>query len=353
MRVVVLSRRLGGACIGIALAVASSARAAVVQAPLDPNAYASLGALTGYFNYQFDTGNGSTAPTLTAGYIFGPVVFTGVLDHGVAVFDFTSIDLPSTFPVQVSGSVPLALLSRGTVSIRSAISVSASGTTAVGGNGTGGVGPGAGGGSSAGIFGQTGGGGGFGGRGSRGSLPIDGAGGPTYQDATHAFFSGSGGGNGNFDGGAGGGALEISALGDIAIASALSANGGNGADGTLIGGAGGGGSGGGIYLASPGNVSLTGTLSAVGGAGGATASLSIGAGGNGGGGRVLVAAGSFSNGGTVAVNGAPAVFFGAGAGGAGTFASVSYASAVPEPATMALLLAAPLFAARRRATLSR
>ena len=86
--------------LAVCAALAALACAADAQV-LDPNAYASSGALSlGSGSYTIDT------DALTfAGY-------GGMLSNGIAVFDFSSVNVAAGATVNVIGSHPLALLSQ-------------------------------------------------------------------------------------------------------------------------------------------------------------------------------------------------------------------------------------------------
>ena len=178
------------------------------QAPLDPNGFASLGSLTGATSYVFDT----SAVTLTEDG--GPAIH-GALFNGVAVFDFSSITLSTGSTLTASGSLPLAILSRGTAVFAGSVNARAQGADAGPGGysgGTNGIGTGPGGTQSSPL--QSGDGAGFGGLGGPNSTHRTSAlGGETYSDPTHVFLGGSGGAGASpaVPGGGGGGALEISA----------------------------------------------------------------------------------------------------------------------------------------------
>jgi len=346
--------------------------------PLNPLDFTPLGAFPTAVGFY--TINTSGTPTLTEP---NGTILTGVVSHGIAVFDFDSINVlgPGSGlgpPIQVftaTGSLPLALLSRTNATIAGTIDGSGQGTTTAsvggfptipggpgGGNGalfppTSG-GPGGGGNGVYGPRGETGGGGGgFGGPGGAGASSVSnipgGLGGAPYGDLARQLQGGSGGGasivgpSGASFGpsGGGGGAIEIGAVGPLTISGNVIANGGTPFPSPTTGG-GGGGSGGGILLHAD-SVRLTGSLSAVGGAGGSSSSFPgpggfpIGAGGGGGGGRVTILSGPggfVASGATIDVAG--------GAGGAGNFisangspggAGVLVISAVPAPASLVLL----------------
>ena len=273
------------------------------------------------------------------------------------MFDFSSINMGSGQSLGINSlspppDAPLALLSRGDITINGTIDVSAPGLPflfpgASGPGGGSGTGAGGEGGSttisvpgiSYGLQGG-GGGGGFGGPGYAGmtiSLPplvgsaAGGPGGRAFADLLGQLQGGSPGGSGGAGpGGGGGGAIELGAVGNISVKGSVLANGGIGPDfvpGANYGGSGGGGAGGGILLHGDG-VTLSGLLSAIGGngapggfAGHGNIFFNWGDGGNGGGGEVLIdpGAGGFTNvGGTIDV-------------GNGTF------NVVPEPASLVLL----------------
>ena len=350
-----MQNRLSVRCLmlGMGLGVSFlSGRSALGSAdvPLDPNAFASLGALSGATTYVFNTGNGSSTPTVT---LNGSTVLSGVISNGVAVFDFSSVTISTGATATGSGALPLAILSRGAVSISGVVNMSASGPTAGPGGfsapSIGGFGPGG---------GRQSGGGGFGGAGGAGYF---GAGGGTYGDLTHVFLGGSSGGGSGTPGGGGGGALEISALGNISFQTGtISSNGGN--DTSLATDGSGGGSGGGILLATPGQI-LAGSMNVTGGVGGGTLSLTGGVGGgilsltggDGGGGRILLESSLFSTTDPALINvaggsGPNALQFPTNPGSPGTFTTIGYVTPVPEPGTLALALSAgvALLARRRR-----
>ncbi len=198
--------------------------------------------------------------------------YTGPISTGapqIAKFDFSRISIGAGVSVNVTGFNGLALLSRGSATIDSAISVNGGhgsyqtpGLGVAGGFNGGspsspvGEGPGAG--------GAQGGGGGFGGSGAFsytvGTTPETSTtyGGMYANDAaglytSKALYAGSGGGaglqtstSGVGGGGAGGGALEIDAISRLSIDAPITADGGNGS--IDVNGGGGGGSGGGIRI---------------------------------------------------------------------------------------------------------
>lgn len=335
---------IAAAC--VAVLSGEQLRASVAEAPLGPNAFASLGSISFPGTYYIDTGNGSSAPTITEISGGPPIVYTGVVSNGAAVFDFNSIDFPAGSTITTSGSLSLALLSGGSVSINADLNVDGVGQTAGSGgyNGGGpfasGTGPGAG------IFKVYGsGGGGYGGQGGATSTAAN-VGGNTYGTPVDVFHGGSGGaGSPAGLGGGGGGAIEISALGDITIAGE-----GIQADGATANSEGGGGSGGGIFLATPGDVTLDAPVSANGGGGGEFAG-DLSAGGGGGGGRILVESNLAIEYSTISVNGGTTQVggdVGGDVGAAGTIAYSAYVSPSPEPTSLPLLGIAGLALLRRR-----
>jgi hypothetical protein len=348
------------------LALVLGAAAPAGAAPLNPNDFASLGA--------FPTGSGMFFIDTRALTITGPGItmpLQGVLStSGVAVFNFNSINLNANQdfvvgppPPNSPATPPLALLSRGDITINGMLDVSApppssfpSGPPNAGGPGgyKSDSGPGAG------VFGMgslsglglstTGGGGGFGGSGGNGGatnnppltvIPFGGgAGGSSYGNLAVSLQGGSGGGTlnshaGSFSGGGGGGALELGAVGAISISGSILANGGFGSGS----GAGGGG-GGGIFLHGD-SVTLlsTSVLSATGGTGGVTYG-----GGGGGGGQVLIEFGPDGFTGNVAninVSGGAGTstpsFFPPGPFSAAGAPGIITITAIPEPASLVLL----------------
>ena len=282
-------------------------------APLDPNAFASLGTLNpAAGTYAVTTGG---TPTLTV----GAATYTGVVrSQGaglpeVAVFTFDNVNLASDVRINAGGPRPLAILSRAGLTLGGTINAAA-GAAADGGPGAGGMGS---------LSG--GGGGGFGGLGGNsggffdfGSGTVGGRGGTPYGDLASALQGGSAGGSDfNATGGTGGGALELGSVGTITLAATarLQARGGDGVQtGDFMSGAGGG-SGGGLLLNAS-SVSVAGGARLV-AAGGAGTSQDVGApagGGGGGGGRIAFTVGTY-------VAGDPAAFAPAGvldvSGGAG------------------------------------
>jgi autotransporter-associated beta strand protein len=287
-------------------AVLILAAAPAARGQLDPNAYTSLGTLnhpSGPLTINTDT--------LT---ISGAITFTGVAlnQNGgpqVAVFDFDSITIGSAATVTLTGSRPLALLSRGNATIQATLTIPTnspflggyaggyigSETTTSGFNilvtGQAGAGPGGG--------GATGGAGG-GGYGGKGGLAAGGLGGVPYGNLLQTLQGGSGGGAYVNDyygdqaiasGGAGNGALEVVAAGTVTVAS-VSAIGTNGSGSTSVNTGNGtfyraaGGAGGGILLSGGTGLTVTGNLDVHGGDG--SASTGFGNTSAGGGGRIAL-----------------------------------------------------------------
>ena len=285
--------------------------------PLNPNDFMPMGAL-GSGSYVIDSGGQLTggAPTiysLSNGSL--TALATGVVSNGIAVFDYSSVNLNAGSSLVVDdftvfkpidtnpfASRPVALLSRGDVTLAGVITVM---PDALGGPGAGGMpqtfqfppnpGP-----PNFAVGGS--GGGGFGTAGRAGeSLTVDippmppmtvagGAGGGTYGDLSQRLQQGSQGYPESFVGGFpgfGGGAIELGAVGTITISGSISAAGGMGATG-----GGGGGSGGAIYVHAPVIDLVNSDPFSVGGGGGGRGGLfgrvNEGAGGDGGLGLVLV-----------------------------------------------------------------
>ncbi|HEV3166539.1 MAG TPA: hypothetical protein VGZ22_21115, partial [Isosphaeraceae bacterium] len=264
--------------VGLVVAIVVVAWGGCVEAePLNPDAFASLAAFpTAPGSYEFGTDPNNPI-------FVGPgVSLSGVIYHGLAVFDFDSVTIGNGMIVKSWGTaLPLVVLSRSdfTITGTGQFDVSGFGTgtiysslPGVGGghggiqlisspNGLGaGWGPGGGqpGMTHAFIFGAGGGGGfgGHGGTGGDGGPPFSGGpGGAAVQtDLFHQLQGGSGGGAGSQGGGGGGGAVEIGAVRSITIGGGgLLAGGGDGGLGSAVndghgGGGGGGGSGGVVFL---------------------------------------------------------------------------------------------------------
>ena len=300
----------------LALAAAPVAHAQI----LDPNAFASLGDFTlNAGTYTIDTDALSYAGN--AG---------GILSSGIAVFDFSTITIGTNATINVTGTHPLALLSRSDFALGTGSSINLNGGmggVGISNNHTGGNPPpadsgiaGAGGyagsqGPGGGSYGFSGGGGGggFGGKGGNGyTSPSFGApGGQAYGDLKAKLEGGSGGGAGSYlqgtfgliasggGGGGGGGALEIATIDRLSIEGSFHADDGMGGSSSF---GGGGGAGGGILLAGRRvEIATTGSLTARGGWGGSST-----LGGTGGGGRITIQTASdadFINNGSMDVRG--------------------------------------------------
>ena len=311
-----LFRRIAIEVTSVCLALTSMV--AVQGAPLDPNAFTSLGTL--------DLSSGSLTFNTSTLSVSGAFSGTGVLQPqgaglpDIAVFTFDELAIENGVTLNLIGFRPIAILSKGNAMIDQFINIngglpsgggSIGGTARLGGgaggNGQGatdpqnGSGPG-GGGIGTPLPGDTdgysGGGGGFGGDGGNGGgLRFDflAPGGMAYGDLATALQGGSGGGGGirktqlspNAGGGGGsGGAIEIGALGTVYVG-LISIQGGAGAS-VPSGGGGGGGSGGAVLLHGQ-TVTVAGGILADGGDGGASTDNTLSSGGGGsGGGRILV-----------------------------------------------------------------
>ena len=255
-------------------------------------ASASGGLVTlGNGQYTFDTGDGTTPPTLSTS---GAPPLVGSVQNGVAVFCVGSLVTSSTGRVLVTGKRPLAIVAdslvrfSGALVIAGAYAVDERGAVGIAGGSNGGdqamPGGGAGGGRTGLAAGSgTGGSGGAsvsnGGPGGGTATSSLVPGGQTSGSGPVAGFGGGGGGVASGKGGGGGGgagALQISAGWQISFDQvALDASGGGGAGGEASGGpgmpasGGGGGGGGGIVLLEAPDVSISGgCLSVVGGPGG-------------------------------------------------------------------------------------
>lgn len=280
-----IARRLLAAAAVVGLSGMASA------APLNPNAFSSLGTLN--VNSGSVTINTDTLAITGAATFNGTTFSQGGGNPQIAVFTFGSLNIGAGVTINVTGSRPLALLSRNSMTIASEItlnggiaSVPAAGAAgpaggfAGGAGGSNGNGPGAGG--NVGFSGDAG-GAGFGGPGNAGQAVA----GPSYGNLLSALQGGSGGAGGIWfgpggGGGGGAGAVELGAVGTLTLASVV-ANGGTGGD--TFDGAGGGGSGGGILLHA--DAYVLNTLAARGGD-------SFRFAGAGGGGRIAVTSGTLT-----------------------------------------------------------
>ena len=309
-----LARRipfLAALCMSILAAVAAAPARAALTNPL---AYSSLG--------SFDVGIGNAVTidtTLGELRVNGILAFNAVFDAQsgtanppagipeLAVFSFDEINIGPGVAITVTGNRGLSLLSRGDVTLRSALAVNGGNLGAASPAGgyagavgaTDGNGPAPGKRTSIGNYAGAG-GGGYGGAGGRGGgyTPTDSLGGAAYpaeNSLVGPLYGGSGGGAGqNGDtlglGGGGGGAIEISALGQVNIFATVASNGGLAGIAANGYGGGGGGSGGSVRIAGS-KVVLNGSaaIAANGSDGGlATGGGGFNAGGGGGGGRVLI-----------------------------------------------------------------
>ncbi|HZZ29473.1 MAG TPA: autotransporter-associated beta strand repeat-containing protein [Pirellulales bacterium] len=293
------------------------------SAQLNPNSYGSIGTLnvlSGTLAINTDTLTMSNAASFTGAALAqagGPEI---------AVFDFSSITIGSGITVTITGSRPLALLSKGGALINTTLpnfsgggydggflSLPSSITTAS----QPGQGPGAGG-----ASGDLTGGGGYGGNGGG---AIDTVGTP-YGNLLQTLVGGSGGGVGitnnsstaQLEGGSGGGAIEVVAVGNLTVSN-ISANAGGASSSVVTSVSSGvsGGSGGGILLSGGTGLAFESsvTLSAVG-----MPATVVGAGvaGGGGGGRINLAGMSTYTLGT-AVSGVTVNLGGGTGGGTTTF----------------------------------
>jgi hypothetical protein len=267
------------------------------SAGLNPISFASLGIFNPASNVTVNT----TTATMSGG-----ASFTGVIFSGIAVFCFSDVDVAAGITLDVSGSRPFALLSKGSFVLDGSINANASGTAGgPGGHNAGpalpsnGIGPGGGTGN-----GSGGAGGAFGGNGGR-SSSTGCPGGNAYGNLVVTLEGGSGGGSsswgGGLFGGGGGGAVELGASGSMTIGAGAQVN-CNGASGATGGGrdGGGGGAGGGIRVHAY-TGTMGGALFANGGAGGPESGSSSFDGGGGGGGRILLSGLAVT--GTTSVNG--------------------------------------------------
>lgn len=259
------SRILFCAC---AILMSSTARAGL----LIPTAFTSLGTLSDGGWTEIDT----DAATLTTGVGGGaPRTYHGVISNGVAIFDFTSVDVSY---VDVTGTNPLAILSRGDLTLGTLWANEVfNQTDKVPGAGQGGGAPGG-----AGAY----------------DPPPSSSGGPGGSGAANLLASLGGGANGSgnifpseMPNGSGGAAIELVAAGNLSAGTILAGgSAGQVGQGYFFPGGGGGG-GGGVILAGDfvtGSVDVSGGAGGHGGFHGGIYGPPDGAGGGGGGGEVDV-----------------------------------------------------------------
>jgi hypothetical protein len=303
-------------------------------APLDPNAFTSLGTL--------DVSAGTLTINTDTLAISGAAAFTGIATpqsggSEIAVFTFDNIDVDAAVTVTFSGSRPVALLSQENATIAATLNVNGGAGGGNGSNTNGAAGPAGGargGGGSGGPMGPGAGvgGGGFGGAGGHHGATTPFGGGPAYGDLGNILQGGSGGGGfgqGQPNGGGGGaGAVEIGALGILSIGT-VNANGGAGGGTFPSVNAGSGGSGGAVLLHGE-LVSFGAVVIRGGNGGGATYG-----GGGGGGGRLRVVTG-----GTYMLGQAPPSGLSAAGGTGGVTSSGSGVSGLPGSAGVAELVPA-------------
>lgn len=257
----------------------ATCRAGVHGSRFNPDDYVSLGSLhrtEGVIRFDTDS--------LTVdGFPDGVLAVSESGLTPVAVFTFDDLVLAGAAVVEITGSRPLALLSKNRLTLDVAVSVDGSSASADsagiatnggfsgGGPGQAGIGPGGGCSHSA----DAGGGAGMGAAGGGGADAA--CGGSSYGDEfLTELVGGSGGGGGGQQlpgtaaGGAGGGALELAASRMIVITAhgGISLRGGDGAS-TAGCFAGGGGSGGAVLLSAP-EIQNFGTIDVAGGGGGAS-----------------------------------------------------------------------------------
>jgi hypothetical protein len=199
---------------------------------------------------------------------------------GTATYSLVDITNGS---ITVSGSNPIIVRSTSSITVKPAVTVSATSTTVPGPAGNApGAGSGAGGPGSSG-----GGGGGYGTKGGPGGGANGGTAGSLSGDpliSSYGSNASSGGGAGAAVGGAGGGTVELTAAGTLSVGT-ITSIGAAGSNAALTGGGGGGGTGGTIVLR--GTTVTTGTLTVTGGSGGTGGILSD-TGGTGGDGRIRI-----------------------------------------------------------------
>lgn len=328
-----------------------------VAAPLNVNAFASLGVFpsqSGTYTFSWNSQTGQP-------YLAGPAgTITGTTFGSVAVYAFDTITVSAGMVLLGGGNTPaVALLSKGGLTMSGLIDFRGGnglqGTTVLNTTGTAGPGGNSGGyGGKGDGFGSVvggGGGGGYGGAGGRGGQTpffrtYYGAGGSSYGNLSTSLEGGGNGGLGGHvlasiyngaGGGGSGGVIELGANGLITIGGqGVLASGGNGGIGSTNAsqpaGGGGGGAGGGVLIHGD-FVSVLSSIDVRGGDGGMSRDDSRAGGGGGGGGRVYVGYTSgFSGSSNVLLSG------GTGSGDA-LPGSAGVITAIPEPTNCGLILA--------------
>jgi hypothetical protein len=343
----------------VALVVAMCCLVAVptVAAPLNVNAFASLGVFpsqSGTYTFSWNSQTGQP-------YLAGPAgTITGTTFGSVAVYAFDTITVSAGMVLLGGGNTPaVALLSKGDLTMSGRIDFRGGnglqGTTVLNTTGTAGPGGNSGGyggrGDGSGSVVGGGGGGGYGGAGGRGGQTpffrtYYGAGGSSFGNLATSVEGGGNGGLGGHvlasiyngaGGGGSGGVIELGANGLITIGGqGVLASGGNGGIGSTNAsqpaGGGGGGAGGGVLIHGD-FVSVLSSIDVRGGDGGISRDDSRAGGGGGGGGRVYVGyASGFSGSSNVLLSG------GIGSGDA-LPGSAGVITAIPEPTNCGLILA--------------
>ncbi len=95
----------------------------VIQAAFDPNRYASLGdlALLSTDTIVIDTDAGTITGAVT---LSSDIVETDLSDEDYRIFCFDSVDIPAGATVTITGSLPIAIISRGDFTLAGDLSVS-------------------------------------------------------------------------------------------------------------------------------------------------------------------------------------------------------------------------------------
>ena len=162
----------------LALIATSTAHAVTIDSRFDPDDYTSLGTLNATSgNITFNT----NALTVTGFAMNGVVAYPQGTSTQVAVFTFDNVSITGSANISVTGTRPLAILSKGSITLGRPINVNGGTGSTLGGSSRAGGYPGGSGfddePSGAGASGGSGappiGGGGFGGGGG-GQLPADG-----------------------------------------------------------------------------------------------------------------------------------------------------------------------------------